>query len=719
MTTVGAATHSHTVGGNVGGCTYTISAYGDWYDVMANHSHTISSFASGVGNNAPVGYGLDIIYMSLAAWEASVRCFPAGAVVVSANILATDSKFARFSSADGKFIYHAAPGTSTGSVSHSHSVSGYTKYNSSSVETDDLYPGQDDAADPANHRHTVSGTSASSSPEPAYVQTRFYEALQETDNALKNVVVFLDGAPSSNWEALSSWNGKSLKAGDCDVAFGGSDSHTHANGSVAVAVVYSSPTWICHYTSVSYSTYWDHTHTVTVSLQSASNIPPSIQLTPYKLLNTISKINTRTVGYSQDLLIKRTQPSQAAFDLMSKKNDIGKTSTYNLRLRDSYDLYTLSDMLSKMELSKTFESDLMFVSRGISVYQSGIKLNLLGTHYQNTIRLITRDHGDTWVLGAWLYAIVRQMDKIQQRAELAYLIHDVNYATEEDLDEFGSKYDLARRSGESDWDYRKRIKMFTSQLTGSGTRDVLESIINSITEVDGSANVVTYPPAHVGITFSSTDAIIAALEHKDLIELSLENALAAGVGYTLYLPIIRYLMSYSSVGPEDFEYPCTISSQRNDIEFDYYGSPLMVGRIDVEHDCDIRAMISFDWGYSGNIATKTVMDISRMLKIVSRKAMDAYFDGDILEKAMGVHYQYDDGMRLKKFNINVYYRDDVLISGTRKSVYLGRVSLEQRGESELGSDILTRNLHLVTCRMLYSQSKAFTSSCECGMRVIS
>jgi len=644
-------------------------------------------------------------------------------VVVSANVLATGSKFARFSSADGKFIYNAAPGTLVGSTStHSHSLSGTSGSagSSGSPTTGEWIP-RSYAAEEGSHTHTMSATSTSIYKEPAYIQTRLYEALQETDDALKDVVVFLDGAPSANWEVLTSWNGKSLKAGDVDPTLGGSDTHGHTysgtSSSRSESWDYSSTDSIQGY--YGWVTAATHDHSFSGNLADASNIPPSIQLTPYKLLNTILKTNTRTIGYSQDLLIKRTQPSQAAFDLMSKKNDIGKTSTYNLRLRDSYDLYTLSDMLSKMELSKTFESDLMFVSRGISVYQSGIKLNLLGTHYQNTIRLITRDHGDTWVLGAWLYAIVRQMDKIQQRAELAYLIHDVNYATEDDLDEFGSKYDLARRSGESDWDYRKRIKMFTSQLTGSGTRDVLESIINSITEVDGSANVVTYPPAHVGITFSSTDAIIAALEHKDLIELSLENALAAGVGYTLYLPIIRYLMSYSSVGPEDFEYPCTISSQRNDIEFDYYGSPLMVGRIDVEHDCDIRAMISFDWGYSGNIATKTVMDISRMLKIVSRKAMDAYFDGDILEKAMGVHYQYDDGMRLKKFNINVYYRDDVLISGTRKSVYLGRVSLEQRGESELGSDILTRNLHLVTCRMLYAQSKAFTSSCECGMRVIS
>ena len=718
MTTVGAATHTHTSSNFY--CEYGdyISARNNDYTRMAPHQHGSPSWSIGSANNSPPGYGLDIIYVSLDTWENSVRCFPAGAVVVSANVLATGSKFARFSSADGKFIYNAAPGTSVGSTStHSHSLSGTSgSAGSSGNPTTGGWTPRSYAAAEGSHTHTMSATSTSIYEEPAYIQTRLYEALQETDDALKDVVVFLDGAPSANWEVLTSWNGKSLKAGDVDPTFGGSDTHGHTYSGTS-----SSRSEGGDYSS-SYSgsvTAATHDHSFSGNLADASNIPSSVQLTPYKLLDTILKINTRTVGYSQDLLIKRTQPSQAAFDLMSKKNDIGKTLTHNLRLRDSYDLYTLSDMLSKMELSKTFESDLMFVSRGISVYQSGIRLNLLGKNYQNTIRLITRDHGDTWVLGAWLYAIVRQMDKIQQRAELAYLIHDVNYATEEDLDEFGSKYDLARRSGESDWDYRKRIKMFTSQLTGSGTRDVLESIINSITEVDGSANVVTYPPAHVGITFSSTEAILAALEHKDLIELSLENALAAGVGYTLYLPIIRYLMSYSSIGPADFEYPCTISSQRNDIEFDYYGSPLMVGRIDVEHDCDIRAMISFDWGYSGNIATKTVMDISRMLKIVSRKAMDAYFDGDILEKAMGVHYQYDDGMRLKKFNINVYYRDDVLISGTRKSVYLGRVSLEQRGESELGSDILTRNLHLVTCRMLYAQSKAFTSSCECGMRVIS
>lgn len=718
MTTVGAATHTHTSSNFYCGYGDYVSARSNDYTRMAAHQHGSPSWSIGSADNLPPGYGLDIIYVSLDTWENSVRCFPAGAVVVSANVLATGSKFARFSSADGKFIYNAAPGTSVGSTStHSHSLSGTSgSAGSSGNPTTYRWTPGSYAAEEGSHTHTMSATSTSIYKEPAYIQTRLYEALQETDDALKDVVVFLDGAPSANWEVLTSWNGKSLKAGNVDPTFGGSDTHGHTYSGTSSSRSESGDYSSSYSGSVTAAT---HDHSFSGDLANASNIPSSIQLTPYKLLDTILKINTRTVVYSQDLLIKRTQPSQAAFDLMSKKNDIGKTSTYNLRLRDSCDLYTLSDMLSKVELSKTFESDLMFVSRGISVYQSGIKLNLLGTHYQNTIRLITRDHGDTWVLGAWLYAIVRQMDKIQQRAELAYLIHDVNYATEEDLDEFGSKYDLARRSGESDWDYRKRIKMFTSQLTGSGTRDVLESIINSITEVDGSANVVTYPPAHVGITFSSTDAIIAALEHKDLIELSLENALAAGVGYTLYLPIIRYLMSYSSVGPEDFEYPCTISSQRNDIEFDYYGSPLMVGRIDVEHDCDIRAMISFDWGYSGNIATKTVMDISRMLKIVSRKAMDAYFDGDILEKAMGVHYQYDDGMRLKKFNINVYYRDDVLISGTRKSVYLGRVSLEQRGESELGSDILTRNLHLVTCRMLYSQSKAFTSSCECGMRVIS
>lgn len=716
MTTVGAATHTHTSSNFYCGYGDYVSACSNDYTRMAAHQHGSPSWSIGSADNLPPGYGLDIIYVSLDTWENSVRCFPAGAVVVSANVLATGSKFARFSSADGKFIYNAAPGTSVGSTStHSHSLSGTSgSAGSSGNPTTYRWSPRSYAAEVGSHTHTMSATSTSIYKEPAYIQTRLYEALQETDDALKDVVVFLDGAPSANWEVLTSWNGKSLKAGNVDPTFGGSDTHGHTySGTSSSRSVYGD-----YSSSDSGSvTAATHDHSFSGDLADASNIPSSIQLTPYKLLHTILK-NTRTVVYSQDLLIKRTQPSQAAFDLMSKKNDIGKTSTYNLRLRDSCDLYTLSDMLSKVELSKTFESDLMFVSRGISVYQSGIKLNLLGTHYQNTIRLITRDHGDTWVLGAWLYAIVRQMDKIQQRAELAYLIHDVNYATEEDLDEFGSKYDLARRSGESDWDYRKRIKMFTSQLTGSGTRDVLESIINSITEVDGSANVVTYPPAHVGITFSSTDAIIAALEHKDLIELSLENALAAGVGYTLYLPIIRYLMSYSSIGPADFDYPCSILNKMDDVAFDFY---MGYGAVSVsEENCDFDVLVRnfLDLEYAGSMCMSRLDSRYINADITTKK--ENILDGDnyIFMKKMGVLCTVLNDISMLKYGIMVHHGMRAFLKRSRTVRYFSRMNIRQHGHSYVDLDILSRSRHDLPIKMMYSQSKIKYVVCESNIRMV-
>ncbi len=282
----GATTHNHSntiTGyscGSVNSSTVEIANTSGTY-FMDNHTnHAEPTWSITNNNNNPPGYGLDIIYMDLATWEASEKRFPSGAVLMSNGSL-VDAELSRFTDADGKYIYHATPGTSVGTSSaQSHTVSGTTGTGGSSSHA---YGGTGgSAANYADHTHSVSLATTSTYPEPANLVTRLYYTLKQTSKALAETVVFVDGSVGSNWEILLSWSGYSLKSGDSDPTTSGTDTHTQTfsgasgNYSNARQETWGGSGW--------YGRLSPHGHTISGTLSAASHVPLSKQIVPARLL---------------------------------------------------------------------------------------------------------------------------------------------------------------------------------------------------------------------------------------------------------------------------------------------------------------------------------------------------------------------------------------------------------------------------------------------------
>lgn len=287
LTEAGAATHNH---GNsmssfsCGNSTPTAPDYCTYDDCAAVHIHSNpTNWSIGAANNAPPYYGLDIIYMDLAAWEANERRFPAGAIILSSQALTTDATLTRFLSADDKFIKNTTPGETGGSTNtHSHSCVGTTGATTPSTRKGhaSLYPCIDP---PASHTHNVNLTSSSTYVPPKQLVTRLYEALALTLKSQVGTVVFCDGDPGSSWEVLAGWAGANLKAGNSDPTISGSDTHAQTISGNSTSV--SLPGYDWGNTEGECTIVRNpHYHSINATLSSASHVPLSVLLVPIKLL---------------------------------------------------------------------------------------------------------------------------------------------------------------------------------------------------------------------------------------------------------------------------------------------------------------------------------------------------------------------------------------------------------------------------------------------------
>ena len=257
---------------------------------MAYHTHAQGTTNVVSANNLPPGYALDIIYMDMDQWKGMCK-FPIGSVVMSNGTL-VDAELARFTSADGKYIYNDVPGSTQGTTTHTHTVSGTTA--STTPSSVPGYTGGMVGDRNQTHNHTFSITSNSGTNLPASLTTRLYYALQETSKALAGIVVFVDGSVDANWSILTGWAGTNLVSGNSDPALSGADSHTQ--------------------TYSGYSSYFDssgadqgednnaidnHRHPISGSLSSSSHVPPSKYIVPAVLLNTLysrSSGQVRVIG---------------------------------------------------------------------------------------------------------------------------------------------------------------------------------------------------------------------------------------------------------------------------------------------------------------------------------------------------------------------------------------------------------------------------------------
>ena len=287
-TDIGATTHTHaSVSSWTCGNSATLSGDMLGSNAMNAHSHGApSSYTIASANNTPPAYGLDIIYMDLDTWETTIRRFPAGSVLLSNGAL-TDSEISRFTDADGKYIYNAAPTSTTGSTStHTHTVAGTTASSGSASNGGNSGTTR---APPTSHTHTINITSSSTYPEPKNLVTRMYQMLVQTSKAMSGLVALVDGTPGDNWEILSSWAGYNLKSGDSNPTTSGSDTHTQTfSGTTSNAALSASRSSTEGYTGTSPT----HSHSVSGTLDAANHVPYSKYIIPARLLNTLYPVSS-------------------------------------------------------------------------------------------------------------------------------------------------------------------------------------------------------------------------------------------------------------------------------------------------------------------------------------------------------------------------------------------------------------------------------------------
>ena len=177
----GASTHRHlTVATNSGGAGQLSSSGANQTSGLGQHTHSINATYTSYSDNNPYYYTLSLWRMDASTWEASYRCFPAGAVVLSTGSISATG-FARFTSADNRLVQLADPNSSGGRADHTdHTIDLILENNSATVSVD--YGG-----------NTTPYLTLASRPQPyrirrdrfrrvrflpARVLTRFYKATQ-------------------------------------------------------------------------------------------------------------------------------------------------------------------------------------------------------------------------------------------------------------------------------------------------------------------------------------------------------------------------------------------------------------------------------------------------------------------------------------------------------------------------------------------------------------
>jgi len=167
------------------------------------------------------------------------------------------------------------------------------------------------------------------------------------------------------------------------------------------------------------------------------------------------------------------------------------------------------------------------------------------------------------------------------------LLKRIEFATGSDLDNiWGRVYELKRRYGETDDQYRKRLQVYLLQVAGSGTKAAIEEIISIICEWPNCCRVDTYWPGYCRIYITNAYARQKARDRLALIDLVLPNTVAAGVDYRFYIPYVDLTADMLMHGPVYNNLAASILL-RDKVETTFEASVFMAARSSVTLDADI------------------------------------------------------------------------------------------------------------------------------------
>ncbi|MBN2422330.1 DUF2341 domain-containing protein [Candidatus Woesearchaeota archaeon] len=269
--TGGSSYHTHSISyvSETSGATATA---GTGATAVATGAHDHSSITSEIvsnESNLPSYRNLKIIQ-----YNGMPSVIPEGAIAVF-NTSTLPGGWTRYSAQDDYFIRGGGDTTTGGSNTHDHDVS----YTLPDAGDDISRGGADGAVADDAHTHTVSDTSASAENVPPYIEVVLARADSSTLKPEGMIAMFSASPSNSSWTVISA-NGQEfyqrfLVGNSTYGDTGGNSSHTHPNLGSTTTVSSSTAEATGAGSSVASPA---HTHDVTVSFSTDTNLPPYIDV---------------------------------------------------------------------------------------------------------------------------------------------------------------------------------------------------------------------------------------------------------------------------------------------------------------------------------------------------------------------------------------------------------------------------------------------------------
>jgi len=286
------------------------------------------------------------------------------------------------------------------------------------------------------------------------------------------------------------------------------------------------------------------------------------------------------------------------------------------------------------------------------------------------------------VIDSIAYGLAQRFDYLQQGIQAFALFNKIEFAKGESdgflpsLDDvWGKIYSLPRRTGESDHDYRVRLQTYTKVLTGCGTAQTSQEVLDFLIGLPGATTVQSVWPAQAKIEFNSVDAMRLATQKLDLLNSVLPGMFAAGVDYSLQLFYLDCYVKAAIKGDATLEYlaRAAVATQN-------------------ELTCGVDALIAY--GRETNILMHAAIQIGRELNYPIRAAVRAE---RLLEPAIISAIRGNPELPIE---MRAAIRADLLLSIGAKAAVRGEPQLDYTSLAavarnfELTCSILARIVHM-------------------------
>jgi hypothetical protein len=237
----------------------------------------------------------------------------------------------------------------------------------------------------------------------------------------------------------------------------------------------------------------------------------------------------------------------------------------------------------------TYQIDSMLRGFGRSSYIMSGRLGIPSPNYTMDALLIL-DENDSRryesFVNALMWAFANEWRLAARAINMSASRMKLDYANTDDLDEhWGVILNLKRRYGEDDESYRLRLSTRVRILTSSGTKPNCQTIIDHIIDAPGGSRLETFSPASVVLSWTSPDAIEAAIAKQDLIADAMDKMIAGGVSWSTSYPKISYTMAFDRMYHDIVTYDMdgAISKKRGIV---YRMSGGMWNAVGLTYNCD-------------------------------------------------------------------------------------------------------------------------------------